>query len=118
MRPANERQRYIVMLSLIGWMPTQNDSCMWYDIEAKHRSEFALTKHTSYLRGELRGVYCEHWGQNWPRYYGVALDDGEYNYRKTSNISRTIAGNNIVDHSDVVGVSPVGAAPTTSSFST
>ena len=26
-------------------------------------------------------------------------------------------GNKIVDHSDVVGASPVGAAPTTSSFS-
>ena len=39
-------------------------------------------------------------------------------YRKTSNISRTLAGNKIVDHSDVVGASPVGAAPTTSSFST
>ena len=38
-------------------------------------------------------------------------------YRKTSNINRTIVGNNIVDNSDVVGASPVGAAPTTSSFS-
>ena len=34
-------------------------------------------------------------------------------YRKTSNISRTLVGNKIVDHSDVVG-----AAPTTFSFST
>ena len=34
-------------------------------------------------------------------------------YRKTSNISRTFVCNKIVDHSDVVGVSPVGAAPTT-----
>ena len=40
------------------------------------------------------------------------------NYCKTSNIRRTTAGNKIVDHSDVVGASPVGAAPTTSSFST
>ena len=40
------------------------------------------------------------------------------NYRKVSNIRRTLAGNKIVDHSDVVGASPVGAAPTTSSFST
>ena len=40
------------------------------------------------------------------------------NYRKTSNISRTLVGNKIVDNSDVVGVSPVGAAPNTSSFST
>ena len=39
-------------------------------------------------------------------------------YRKTSNISRTLAGNKIVDNSDVVGASPVGAAPTTSSFPT
>ena len=39
-------------------------------------------------------------------------------YRKTSNISHTLVGNKIVDHSDVVGASAVGAAPTTSSFST
>ena len=39
-------------------------------------------------------------------------------YREVSNISRALVGNNIVDHSDVVGASPVGAAPTTSSFST
>ena len=39
-------------------------------------------------------------------------------YRKTSNINRTLVGNNIVDNSDVVGASPVGAAPTPSSFST
>ena len=38
--------------------------------------------------------------------------------RKVSNIRRTLVGNKIVDHSDVVGASPVGAAPTTSSFST
>ena len=41
-----------------------------------------------------------------------------HNYRKTSNISRTLVGNTIVDNSDVVGAPPVGAAPTTSSFST
>ena len=39
-------------------------------------------------------------------------------YHKTSNISRTLVGNEIVDNSDVVGASPVGAAPTTSSSST
>ena len=40
-------------------------------------------------------------------------------YRKTSNISCTLGlvGDKIVDNSDVVGASPVGAAPTTSSFS-
>ena len=39
-------------------------------------------------------------------------------YHKISNIRRTLIGNKIVDHSDVIGASPVGAAPTTSSFST
>ena len=39
-------------------------------------------------------------------------------YRKTPDISCTLVGNKIIDNSEVVGVSPVGAAPTTSSFST
>ena len=38
-------------------------------------------------------------------------------YCQISNID-TLIGNKIVDHSDVVEASPVGAAPTTSSFST
>ena len=42
----------------------------------------------------------------------------DLNYRQVSNIRRTLVGNKIVDHSGVVGASPVGAAPTTSSFST
>ena len=46
-------------------------------------------------------------------YIWVSID-----YRQVSNISGTLVGNNIVDHSDVVGASPVGAAPTTSSYST
>ena len=45
-------------------------------------------------------------------------DIHNYTHRKTSNISRTLVSNKIVDHSDVVGASPVGAAPTTSSFAT
>ena len=39
-------------------------------------------------------------------------------YRKVSNIRCTLVGNKIVDHSDVVWELPVGAVPTTSSFST
>ena len=39
-------------------------------------------------------------------------------YCEVSNIRRTLVGNKIVDLSDVVGAAPVGAAPTTSSFST
>ena len=44
--------------------------------------------------------------------------DNIFKYCKTSNIRRTWVGNKLVDHSDVAGASPVGAAPTTSSFST
>ena len=54
-----------------------------------------------------------HWG-----YASVALKHRNNNYRKVSNIRGTLVGNKVVDHSDVVGASPVGAAPTTSSFST
>ena len=35
---------------------------------------------------------------------------------QTSSITHTLASNKIVDHSDVVGASPVVAAPTTPSF--
>ena len=38
-------------------------------------------------------------------------------YSQTSNLSGSLVGNKIVDHPDVVGASPVGAAPATS-FST
>ena len=31
-------------------------------------------------------------------------------YRQTSNIRRALVGNKIVDHSDVVGASPVGCS--------
>ena len=37
--------------------------------------------------------------------------------RQTSNISRTFVDNQLVDHSDGVGASPAGAAPTPSTFS-
>ena len=59
-------------------------------------------------------LVVEYIGYHGWRYRKLLLVD---TYRKTSNISRTLVGNNSV-HSDVVGVSPVGAAPTTSSFST
>ena len=39
-------------------------------------------------------------------------------YRKVFNVRGTLVGNKTVDHTNVVGASPVGAAPTTSSFST
>ena len=51
-------------------------------------------------------------------FYIMSILQLKYYYRKTSNIRRTLVDSKIVDHSDVVGAPPVGAAPTTSSFST
>ena len=39
-----------------------------------------------------------------------------FEYHETSDITRSAVDNKIADHSDVVGSSPVGAAPTTSLF--
>ena len=47
-----------------------------------------------------------------------SIFSAKFSCRKTSNISCTLVDNTIVDHSDVVWASPVGAAPTTSSLST
>ena len=44
--------------------------------------------------------------------------DSISHYWQTSNISHTLVGNKIVDHSDVVAALPVGTVPTTSSFLT
>ena len=52
-----------------------------------------------------------------PFIFKKLLRHTEYAYRNVSNIRRTLVDNKIVDHSDVVGASPVGAAPTISSFS-
>ena len=65
------------------------------------------------------------WGKGWPvvtcsfqavvvLFQMLAI----FTYRQVSNIRRTLVGNKIVDNSDVVGASPVGAAPTTSELST
>ena len=50
-------------------------------------------------------------------HYSICIPSLLNNYHQFSNIRRTLAGNKIVDHSDVVRALPVSAAPTTSSFS-
>ena len=50
--------------------------------------------------------------------FGLSSPNTGYMHRQTSNVKRTWVGNEIADQSDVVGASPVGAAPTTSSSST
>ena len=52
----------------------------------------------------------------WNTIYQLSRIKLDGQYCQTSNIRCTL-GNEIVDHSNVVGASPVGTAPTTSSFS-
>ena len=60
------------------------------------------------------------WGVIMPHYGWLVLPYvlQKHIYCQVSNIRHTLVGNTAVDHSDVVGASPVGTAPTTSSFST
>ena len=61
--------------------------------------------------------HLNHWGR--AMHICVSeLGQHFFEYRKTSSIRCTLVGNKSVNHSDVVGASPVGAAPTTSSFPT
>ena len=50
------------------------------------------------------------------RYYLNGKKNSNHKYRQTSNLSCTLVGNKIVDHSDVVGAPPIGAAPTSSHY--
>ena len=55
---------------------------------------------------------------NFQTHYHFKVDFQKVDYCQTSNIRRALVVNEIVNHWDVVGAAPVGAAPTTSSFST
>ena len=78
-----------------------------------HENSFCFNYRTTTCRDSLANVVCAKFRRNMIIIYKVKIT-----YRKTSKIRRTFVGSKIVDHSDVVGASPVGAAPTTSSFST
>ena len=107
----------------------------WHDtIKEWQKPQNDLARNTQYWVVNLLGRLHTKWQQlRWLSFQPVPILSGltgihhsfgevmgcrNQHYRKTSNISRTSVGNKIVDNSDVVGASPVGAAPTTSSFST
>ena len=58
--------------------------------------------------------YCIQYCSDWCR----ILNSQKKSYLQISNISHTLVGNEIVDHSDIVGASTISTAPMTSSFST
>ena len=67
----------------------------------------------------FRNIHKRHWYSVSDLYCAViAILYAILSHHQTYNIRWSLVGNKIVDYSDVVGASPVGAAPTTSSFST
>ena len=107
----------------------------------RHRSDYDITLMNQLMRLLVNRVMLHNKGL-WPRqiidffatfvytcgsciYFSTLIPNLEdrmlqsfETYRQTRNISSTLLFNNFVDHSDVVGAPTVGAAPTTSSFST
>ena len=82
----------------------------------EHFSEIHTEEqHFSLVKMHFENVICE---------VSATVSGGDkititnYTHHQTSNISFTWVGSKSVDHSDVVGASPISAAPTTSSFST
>ena len=99
-----------------GFSAFQRRSCYWImpDAFIIVNGIFLVWDDTKYscavmwhVRFPQLNIKCMQWD---PIIYGQYITI----YHKTSNISCTLVGNKIVDHSDVVGASPVSAAPTTS----
>ena len=103
--------RVIHICALVAWTaPSHYLNQCWNIVDWAHRNKF-LWKWNSYIFIQENVIETSS-GQR----RSFFLSFGVLKYRQVSNISRTLAGNTIVDHSDVVGAAPV--APTTSSFST
>ena len=87
-------------------------------ISHQHRS-FLLSIHKDMNSGQYRRQTHTHGGSPCPCMRLLKRKEGgKLIYRKVSNIRRTLVGYEIVYHSNALGASPVGAAPTTSPLST
>ena len=83
------------------WRDTTSDRWIPPSQRSSDADSFSMSWHHHVAACKTYTVYPIEYAQAWS------------NYRQTSNISRTLIGNTpdnkIVDHSDVVGASPVGA---------
>ena len=84
----------------------------------KHMEHNVATCLRTLLENGNRYTEVTHWNLNKCHHLVFSFSFKFQIYRQVSNIRHTLVGNLIVDHSDAVGASPVGAAPTTSLFST
>ena len=99
--------RYIVVIGIIVYTNITVDE------------EYIIYKYVKQKGAKYWPLWSEPCQYTWGRHcLGHTLIAYWSHYHKTSNMRGTLVGNIIVDHSDVVGTSPVSAAPTTSSFLT
>ena len=103
-----------IEIPLVGWRPVLQQPQLYFIMATLCPTEFSFGNIKIHL--------------HFPPFIDMFVDDQvNHNnrsstamlltYHQTSNISCTLVGNKIDDHSDVIRVSPVGTAPTTSSFS-
>ena len=108
----------------------KNIPALLYSNKAPSKSGFHLNKEVFILRQKIKshrvktGQQCKRTQHLLTMIMSNAMDtavhtgaanniNSIHKYHQTSNISCTFVANKIVDHSDVVGTSPAGAAPTT-----
>ena len=94
----------VFLLFSLGW----HTNCQYHENQVYH-----MPKHITYLDTNIfiHHHFIHH------KHHIVIKDQGQ-TYPQTSNISHMLVDNKIVYHSNVVGASPVGPAPTTSPFLT
>ena len=97
---------------------------VWSGKEAHWSLRGLIVKSAEHCGADYKPLDRNHYSNQWWPYAASGCDEkinGTLLYsthRQVSDIRRTLVGNKIVYHSDVVGASPVATAPTTSSFST
>ena len=93
----------------------------WTNVDPDLSSQMAGITGTQWVNDEMAPNIYHNKDRQWCLWWAWAVGMSRrhtevslWGYRQISNIRHTFVGNWIVDHSDVVGASPVGAAPTTS----
>ena len=100
-----------------GWSPIWRHTIIWISADliltiffrllGKNLSEIVMKYNDFHSVKHIRKYHLQNVGH-------LAQEASVSIYRQVSKISCTLAGNKFVNHLDVVGAPPVGAAPTTS----
>ena len=110
-----EGRHVVLHRDVYGRIPTHTLACLYF--YPRRNLRYMQWRRTGRRkRGHLRRVpvHTRAWSINPALAYNAWTTTNTY--RQISNISCTLLENKINDHSDVVGASPLGAAPTISSL--